>query len=166
MTRGKPLILSRKPGSSVREENKREAEAAFRTPALPKTPPLELHGMPAAKKAWRKLAKAHAQLPGQLFNSLDLGYLIGYCLAVQARQKAIELEEETNHRYLAGELNLSDLIKVRSELRMAVRLCGDMEKQIYGTPKSRGGISPESKDDDPMEAEMRSMMKLLEKDDC
>jgi hypothetical protein len=146
MARGKPLILSKKPGSKVREERKRKAEEAFQSGTLPQGPPVELRGMPAAQKAWRKLKKAHDQLPGQLFNGLDRGFLIGYCLAVQARQRALDLEGEARKRFEERSFALEDLIKVRTELRMATRLVADLEKQLYATPKSRGGISPEPRE--------------------
>lgn len=164
MTRGKPLILSRKPGSAAREEKKRAAEEAFRSAGLPKAPPAELKGMPAAQRAWRKLMKAHAQLPGQLFNGLDRGFLIGYCLGVQARQRALDLEKDCQKRFDEGSFALEDLIKVRAELRMATRLVIDMEKQIYATPKSRGGISPEPREESPEEVidrELGDLDKLL-----
>lgn len=146
MTRGKPLILSRKPGSTIREEKKRESEEAFHANDLPKTPPQELHGMPAAKKAWRRLMKANSELPDDLFNTLDKGFLINYCQAVEAKQRALDLEEEARQSYQEGQINLEDLIKTRVELRMATRLIADLEKQLYATPKSRAGVNPRTRE--------------------
>ena len=160
MTRGKPLILSRKPGSTIREERKRESEEAFHANDLPKTPPPELHGMPAAKKAWRRLMKANGQLPANLFNSLDKGFLINYCQAVEAKQRALDLEEEARQRYEEGQLDLEELIKVRVELRMATRLVADLEKQIYATPKSRAGVSPGARELTPEELIDRELREL------
>lgn len=163
MTRGKALILSRKPGSEAREDRKQKAEKAFRAGDLPKSPPADLKGMSVARNTWRRLMKIHDQLPGQLYNSLDRGFLIGYCLAVQARQNALQLEADTYQGFQEGRFELDDLLKVRAEARMATRLASDLEKQLYGTPKSRGGVNPEAKETtDPMEIEMRSIMALLE----
>jgi hypothetical protein len=196
MTRGKPNLLSRKPTDRKRAEAKAEAEEAFRSGSLPKAPPAELKGMPAAQRAWRKLMKAHAQLPGALFNGLDRGFLIGYCLAVAARQRALDLEVEiwkalhnghasdqmdipktqdggainddgnqiVDGGILSGNIELQDLLKVRAELRMSIRLVSDMEKQLYASPKSRGGISPETRELTPeevIEREIGDLDKLL-----
>jgi len=160
MTRGKPLILSRKPGSEVREERKRKAEGAFQAGSLPKGPPAELKGMLTARRAWRKLKKAHDQLPGQLFNGLDRGFLVGYCLAVEARQRALDLEGEVRKRFEEGKFDLENLIKVRAELRMAIRLCSDLEKQLYASPKSRGGVDPGARELTPEEVIERELQDL------
>jgi hypothetical protein len=160
MARGKPNLLSRKPTDRKRAEAKAKAEDAFRSGNLPKEPPVELRDMPAAQRAWRKLMKAHDQLPGQLFNGLDRGFLIGYCLAIQARQRALELEGEIRKRFEEGKEDLEDLIKVRAELRMSIRLCTDMEKQLYASPKSRGGVNPEPRELTPEELIERELQDL------
>jgi hypothetical protein len=146
MTRGKPSILSRETHDRSRAEGKLEAEEAFRAAGLPKSPPIELRGMKTAQRAWRRLMKANSQLPADLFNALDKGFLINYCQAVEAKQKAMELENECYLNYQEGRLDLESMIKSRVELRMATRLVADLQKQIYGSPKSRGGVNPESKE--------------------
>jgi hypothetical protein len=50
------------------------------------------------------------------------------------------------------------------ELRQTIRLVSDLEKQVYATPKSRGGVSPAPREATPEEviaAEMRDLDKLL-----
>jgi hypothetical protein len=160
MARGKPLILSRKPGSEVRARKKSEAESSFRTSALPSNPPAALAGMKAARAAWRSLMKAHGQLPGELFNALDRDFVIGYCLAVQARQRALDLEKKVALEYVAGAAGLSVLLAVRVELRQTIRLVADLEKQIYASPKSRGGVSPEPREATPEEIVKRELEDL------
>jgi len=164
--RGKPSILSREDRNKKRAARKKDAESAFRTGALPRTPPAVLAGMKAAQAAWRSLMRAHAELPGELFNGLDRDFLIGYCLAVQARQRALDLEKTIAGKYQAGEAaGLSALLAVRVELRQAIRLTSDLEKQLYCTPRSRGGISPAPREATPeeiVERELRDLNKLLE----
>jgi hypothetical protein len=165
MTRGKPLILSREPGSKVRAARKRAAEAAFEASALPRNPPAELAGMKAGRAAWRALLKAHSQLPGELFNGLDRQFLIEFCLAVEAQQRALELEKKLAAKYDAGELVLEVLLKARVELRMAMRLVADLSKQVYATPKARGGVSPAGRQPSPeevIERELAEIDRLLE----
>jgi hypothetical protein len=162
--RGKPLFLSRKPGSEPRAERKRRAESAFAGGSLPNAPPAELAGMPAAKHAWRKLMRAHAALPGELFNGLDRGFLIGYCLAVQGRENALELSNQLTEKYSKGEADIKELIQVRTELRQSIRLVSDLEKQLYATPKSRGGVAPAPREATPEEIianELRELNKEL-----
>jgi hypothetical protein len=164
MTRGKPLILSRKPGSAAREQRKRAAESSFSSGALPKNPPGELAGMKQARRAWREVMQAHDQLPGELFNALDRGFLIGYCLARQARQDSLELAAQLTKDYKAGIADLKGLIAVRVELRQATRLVADLEKQLYGTPKARAGVSPsprELTDDELVDQELSEVDKML-----
>jgi hypothetical protein len=117
MARGKPEILSREPGSEPRRQRKNSAESAFKAGQLPHTPPAELKSMPAARAAWRGLMRAHDQLPGELFNGLDRGFLIGYCLAVEARQRAIDLQNALTDKYKAGHMpaDLKDLLAARVE---------------------------------------------------
>jgi hypothetical protein len=141
-----------------------DAESAFRSGALPKNPPAALAGMPAARAAWRSLLRAHATLPGELFNGLDRDFLIGYCLAVQARQRAMDLEKSVLEQYETGRAKLIELLKARVELRQTLRLVADLEKQIYATPKSRGGVSPEPREETPeqvIERELDELDKLI-----
>ena len=49
------------------------------------------------------------------------------------------------------EATLQDLLKTRVELRMATRLVADLEKQLFATPKARGGIAPPAKQPTPEE---------------
>jgi len=149
--RGKPLILSRDPGSKTREKKKKRAESAFAAGQLPHNPPAELKDMPAARAAWRSLMRAHGRLPGELFNGLDRGFLVGYCLAVQARAKAQELADQMTAKYTKGEAAMDVLLKARVELRMTIRLVSDLEKQLYCTPKSRGGVAPAAREKTPEE---------------
>jgi hypothetical protein len=88
------------------------------------------------------LARVHSQIPGDLVSGLDRNFLVGYCLAVEGRQRALELERIVTSQYIDGIVELDSLLRVRAELRMSIRLVTDLEKQIYGTPKSRGGVSP------------------------
>lgn len=164
MTRGKPLILSRKPGSAPREQRKRAAESSFAAGALPIHPPGELAGMRAARRAWREVMQAHDQLPGELFNALDRGFLIGYCLARQGRQDSLELAAALKKKYDAGNAGLKDLIAARVEFRQATRLVADLEKQLYGTPKARAGVSPaprEKSDEELIDQEMSEVDRML-----
>lgn len=160
MARGKPNLLSRKPTDRKRTETKAESEKAFRSGNLPKAPPAELKNMPAAQRAWRRLMRAHEKLPSELFNGLDFGFLLAYCQSVQARQRAQELEEKIRRRFARGRSELEDLIRVRVELRQATRLVVDMEKQLYCTPKSRGGVSPEPRELSPEELIERELRDL------
>ncbi len=167
MARGKPLILSRKPGSKTREESKRGRESAFEAGALPKSPPADLAGLPAARAAWRAIMRAHAQLPGELFNALDRDYLVGYCLAVQNRRNALALAADLAAKYARGEVALECLLKVRAELRQSIRLVSDLEKQLYANPKSRGGVSPEKREKTAQELidqELAELQRLGEED--
>jgi hypothetical protein len=157
MARGKPLILSRSPGSEARARKKSAAESSFRTSALPSNPPAALAGMKAAQSAWRALMRAHADLPGELFSALDRDFMIGYCLAVQARQRALDLEKAVEEKYQAHEAELSALLAVRVELRQTLRLVADLEKQVYATPKSRGGVSPAPREATPEEVVQREL---------
>jgi hypothetical protein len=141
MTRGKPLLFQRDTGGRARLARKRAAESAFQAGRLPKNPPAELSGA-AARAAWRAALRAHSHLPSQLFNELDRSFLIGYCLAVQARADALDLAADLGKKYKAGEEKLPALIKARAELRMATRLVSDLEKQLYMTPKARAGVNP------------------------
>lgn len=169
MARGKPLLFSRKPGSAPREKRKRAAESAFAAGALPKNPPGELAGMKAARRAWREVMQAHEQLPGELFNALDRGFLIGYCLARQGRQDSLELAAQLAKDYKEGKTGMTALLAARVELRQATRLVADLEKQLYGTPKSRAGVSPaprELSDDELIDRELSEVDKmLLERED-
>lgn len=146
MTRGKPTILSRETHDRTRAEQKMQREEAFLAGNLPEAPPVELQDIKVAQKAWRRLMKANAQLPASLFNTLDKGFLINYCQAVEAKHRAMELEEEYQKKYEGGLLDLESLFKVRVELRMSTRLVSDLEKQIYSTPKSRSGFNPKARE--------------------
>lgn len=164
MARGKPLILSRKPGSTVRAERKRKSESAFQAGSLPTSPPAELRDAPAGRAAWRSLIRAHSQLPGELYNGLDRGILVSYCLAVQARSEAAALERDLTGRYQAGAVELRDLLAARVELRMSTRLLIDMQKQLYLSPKSRGGVTPperEASAEEIIDREMDEVARLL-----
>jgi hypothetical protein len=162
MARGKPLIFSKKPASSTRRRRKEEAESGFMGSNLSPIPPVELRGMAAARRAWRKIMSAHSKLPGQLFNGLDRDFLIGYCLAIQARHNALQLEKDITKKYSEGVVELADLLKCRTELRMSTRLVGDLEKQMYGTPRSRGGVTPPPKEvQDSFLDELDEMKSLL-----
>ncbi len=121
------------------------AEALMKGTQLPLNPPGALKGMKAARAAWRGLMREHAKLPGQLLSGLDKAFVINYCLAVEARARAMELEDAVNQRYSEGEVELKELLSVRAELRQATRLVSDLEKQLYATPKSRAGVTPESR---------------------
>jgi hypothetical protein len=162
--RGKPSILSREDRNKKRTQRKSDAESSFRTGALPRNPPAALAGMKAAQSAWRALMRAHAELPGELFNALDRDFVLGYCLAVQARQKALDLEKAVAQKWEAGEVELGALLAVRVELRQSLRLVADLEKQIYASPKSRGGVSPAPREETPeevVERELNDLDKLL-----
>jgi hypothetical protein len=166
MTRGKPLIMSLQPGSKVRERSKRDAESAFKSSRLPKNPPSELQDHEEARRAWRALMRAHERLPAELFNSLDRGFLVNYCLAVQARADAQKLAKSIFESYEEGKSELQDLLKARVELRMSTRLVADLEKQIYATPKSRAGVSPDSKPrpgDDAIDGELSRYAEIFTK---
>lgn len=168
MARGKPLLFSREPGSKVRKSRKKRAEAGFSTGALPKTPPAELKNAPAGRAAWRALMRAQEQLPEEIFNGLDRNFLVGYCLAIEARQKAIDLESKMSALFSQDGLALQDLLKVRVELRMATRLVSDLEKQLYATPKSRAGVNPPTRQATPDEViahELAEIERLLDDDD-
>jgi phage terminase small subunit len=160
MARGKPSILSREDRNKKRAARKEKAESAFRTGALPKSPPAALDGMKAARAAWRALMRAHANLPGELFNGLDRDFLINYCLAVEARARALELEATITKKFITGELVIDVLIKARVELRQTIRLVADLEKQVYATPKSRGGVAPAAKELTPEQIVQREMDEL------
>ena len=110
---------------------------------LPRNPPRELIGMAVARAAWRSLMREHRKLPGELLSGLDRAFLIGYCLAVEARARALDLEHKATLLCATGQVDLKSLLSVRAELRQATRLVSDLEKQIYGTPKSRAGVTPE-----------------------
>jgi hypothetical protein len=157
MARGKPSIFSREQRSAKRAARKRSAEAALRAGTLPRNPPAELKGLPAARRAWSALLRAHDQLPGELFNGLDRDFLVGYCLAIQARANALDLERMAKGMFVRGEITAKDLLKVRAELRMATRLAADLEKQIYATPKSRGGVTPPARQLSPAEVVEREL---------
>ena len=86
--------------------------------------------------------REHEKLPGELLSGLDRAFLVNYCLAVEARARALDLEGVVTKRYSEGAADLKELLAVRAELRQATRLISDMEKQIYGTPKSRAGVTP------------------------
>jgi hypothetical protein len=163
MSRGKPNIISRKPTDRKRTEAKAEAEAAFRSGDPPSTPPVELRGMPHAQRAWRKLMKAHSQLPGQLYNRLDQDFIILFCQSVQSRQRAVVMEIAAHKMFVEGHFELDDLLKVRTELRMSTRLCADLLKQLFCTPRSRGGVSPvrEESAAEVVERELLDLNKLL-----
>ena len=163
MARGKPNILSRKPTDRKRTEAKAEAEEAFRAGDLPNSPPVELRGMPAAQRAWRQLLRAHSQLPGQLFNRLDMDFIIIYCQAVQSRQRAVVMEIAAHKMFLEGHMDLDSLLKIRTELRMSSRLVTDLLKQLFCTPRSRGGVSPvrEETPEQVVEREIADLNKLL-----
>ncbi len=164
MARGKPLLFSRKPGSAVRSQRKKAAESAFHAGGLPLNPPPELKGLPYARRAWRELMRAHDQLPGELFNQLDRGFLVGYCLARQARADALQLATNLGKEYTKSGIGFDNLLKARVELRQTTRLVADLEKQIYATPKSRAGVSPESRELTPeelIERELKEVDKLL-----
>lgn len=154
------MLFSRDPGSKERAERKRRAESAFKSGELPKNPPAELKDAPTGRAAWRALMRAHDQLPGELFTGLDRGFLVGYCLAVQARQRAIDLERKVSELFEKGNTALQNLLKVRVELRMATRLVSDLEKQLYGTPKSRAGVTPETKQPTAQEVVARELADL------
>lgn len=163
MTRGKPLLLSRKPGSRPRADRKRAAESAFKAGALPQNPPAELSGLAAARRAWREIMRAHGQLPGELFNQLDRGFLIGYCLARQGRQDALELVNQLQKDYVNGNNdsdNLKALLAARVELRQSIRLVADLEKQIYATPKARAGVNPGGRELTPEELISRELAEV------
>lgn len=169
MTRGKPLLLSRKPGSRVREDRKRAEESAFNAGKLPQNPPPELSGLTDARRAWRELMVEHDQLPGELFNGLDRGFLVGYCMARQARQDALRLAKTLAKEYKKSGIGLDNLFKARVELRQSTRLVADLEKQIYATPKSRAGVNPAARELTPAELIEREVSEvdrmLLERDD-
>ncbi|MDR3577234.1 MAG: hypothetical protein P4L50_25515 [Anaerolineaceae bacterium] len=154
--------MSRDPGAKTRLDRKKAGESAFEAGQLPNNPPAELKGMPAARAAWRALMRAHSQLPGDLFNGLDRGFLVGYCMAVQARQRAIELQEilAANYKLRGLPADLQDLLKSRMELRQSIRLVSDLEKQLYATPKSRGGVSPAARELTPDEIIAREVAEL------
>lgn len=110
MTRGKPTLFSRETHDAARAQRKQAAESAFHSRVrLPKSPPAQLDGLPAAQAAWRALLKVHSDLPADLLSGLDRDFLIGYCLAVQMRTNALELERIVTERYRAGQAELSDL---------------------------------------------------------
>ncbi|MHB0923019.1 MAG: hypothetical protein ACYC3H_03520 [Bellilinea sp.] len=164
MARGKPLLFSRKPGSAARSQRKKAAESAFHAGDLPLNPPPELKGLPDGRRAWRELMRAHDQLPGELFNQLDRGFLVGYCLARQARADAQQLAADLGREYKKSGVGFDYLLKARVELRQATRLVADLEKQIYATPKSRAGVSPESRpltDQELIDRELNEMDRLL-----
>jgi len=164
MAKGKPLIFSKKPGSEVRRAAKVKAESAFKAGALPQKPPADLAGMPEARAAWRQLMRAHRALPGELFNELDRDYLIAFCLAVQARARALDLERAMSLKWAAGEVDISTLLSTRSELRQTIRLCSDLSKQLFATPKSRGGVTPSARQPTPEEVvdfELQQLNKIL-----
>lgn len=166
--RGKPLILSRPLGTSARRAAKAEAEAGFQSGALPRNPPVELAGMAAGRAAWRGLMKAHDALPSPLYNLLDRGALLIYCQAVQACQDARGLAKTIAARFEKGEAELKDLIAARTELRQSARLVSDLSKQLYLTPRSRGGIAPPPRELSPEEviaAELRDMDNLFGDDE-
>lgn len=165
MTRGKPSLLSRPAGSQARADKKLSAESAFKAGELPKNPPAALKDAPAGRAAWRALMRAHGQLPGELFNGLDRDCLLNYCLAVEARAQALTLAGKVAKLFDEGTTDLQSLLKVRAELRMATRLVGDLEKQLYATPKSRGGVSPAKRSPSPeevIEHELYQLDRILE----
>jgi hypothetical protein len=142
MSREKPTILSKATHDRTRAQRKLKAEEAFQAGGLPKYPPAELRGMKAAQRTWRMLIRANAQLPANLFNTLDKGFLINYCRAVEAKEKALELELECHKSYSDGQIELDALLKARTELRMATRLVADLSRQLYASPRSRSGVNP------------------------
>lgn len=130
---------------------------------LPRNPPAELEKMPAGKKAWRALLRAHDKLPAKLLSDLDRQFLIDYCVSIQLHQNALDLEHIAYNRFKRGTLDLKDLLKARTEVRMTLRLLLDYSRNLYGNPRSRGGVSPAEKEpDDPMAAELASMREILE----
>lgn len=143
------------------------AESLFQAgTGLPKNPPRALDGMPAARAAWRGLIRAFAEVGADLLSGLDREFLISYCQAVQANRDAFELARSVKTKYDKGEAALQDVLKARAELRMATRLLLDFSKQLYTSPKSRGGVQPPQKEpENPMAAAFQAAKKLLEEGD-
>ena len=115
MTRGKPTILSRETHDRTRAEKKQKAEEFFQAGIFPMAPPIELKNMPAGQKTWRQLTKTNSQLPVPLYNDLDRGHLINYCMAVEALEKAEELEAICWRGFVKNVVDLDGLLKARVE---------------------------------------------------
>jgi hypothetical protein len=164
MARGKPNLISREPTDRRLTERKAESESLFQSKIpLPKHPPVELREMPAACRAWRSMMRIHAGLPADLLSGLDRDFLISYCQAVQSKKDALDLAAAVKEKYDKGQADLEDVLKSRVEARMANRLVLDYSRQMYASPKSRGGISPvEKSPSDPFDNELEAMRRLLE----
>ena len=123
-------------------------------------PPIELKGMPAGQKTWRQLMKSNFKLPAPLYNDLDRGYLINYCQAIEALEKAGKLEAICWRGFVKNVIDLDGLIWARVELRMATRLVADLARGLYISPKSRAGVNPDAKELSPEEIIERELDEL------
>jgi hypothetical protein len=167
MSTGKPSLISKEYKDHRRQEKKIAGEESFKVDLpLPKTPPVQLDGMPEGQKAWRSLMRAHGKLPADLLSVLDREFLLNYCTTVQLHRDAVDLVTEISQKYNQGAAVLEDLLKARVELRMTLRLLLDYSKQLFGNPRSRGGTTPPTKEiADEMDREMDWAKHILEDGD-
>lgn len=151
MARGKPIVLSKKAGDLARARAKTEKESFFGVEGLPARPPGALKGCPVGRAAWRALVRMQERMTADLFHGLDVNFITSFCLALEQRSRAKALERDVTQAYSEGKADLADLLKTRVELRMTIRLVGDLARGLYSTPMSRAAFTPPSREATPEE---------------
>jgi len=169
MSRAKPSSLVVR-AESAADRAVRLAREKAATPAkpLPKTPPAALKGHKTAARAWRYLMARYGEIEGVIVTGFDQQLVVNYCLGLEqyaeiqtmraaAYRLWLELSEAQNAAGPEDKISLAiktvysfDMIlKLDARLDRKADLLHKFSQSIYLTPRSRAGVAPNSKHDEP-----------------
>jgi hypothetical protein len=149
---------------------------------LPVRPPASMRGHEPARKHWTRLIGLYAEVDGVIATAFDQDLLIKYCLILEecdwlsGIRKQIEKAYTTANKLLTKlkpdpenmekyYLALSQVNALLTRLQgFDARLDGKrklalaLEQSLYLTPRSRAGVAPPEKEQEPEKTEMEKAL--------
>ena len=156
----------------------RADRAAAESALVPQTlltakPPAALKGHESAKRHWAQLIELYAEVDGVIATAFDENLLIKYCLVLEECDWLSRIREKIEKDYLVADKVLSKVKPKSDALKdyynalaqvnaLLTRLQGfdarldgkrklalTIEQSLYLTPRSRAGVAPPTKEDEP-----------------
>jgi phage terminase small subunit len=143
----KPIGLHDSAATKESRKSRQDGESALRPSRdLPLNPPRELEST-VARRVWRYLMKRYSEMEAEIVTSLDRDLLVDYCILAG---QVFELDQLRAISFIARDVDTVIKIDARSERKRAHMQ--KLRESLYLTPRSRAGVAPEKKVEEPEDA--------------
>jgi hypothetical protein len=143
----KPIGLHDSAATKESRKSRQDGESALRPRRdLPLSPPRELEST-VARRVWRYLMKRYEEMEAEIVTSLDRDLLVDYCILAG---QVDELDQLRSTAYKEKDIDVIVKLDARSERKRAHMQ--RLRESLYLTPRSRAGVAPEKKVEEPEDA--------------